>query len=123
QLFIQTKAEKIHNLLDSLDHQQSLVFNKLKDFYRSDSSFAFSLSLIKKTQSAKNEAKLILSLLNVLFWFDLGPLDVYPIFVYFYAYLFVWLPIYLLDKITKLLFVCHRWLKKFEEPLYKRIDS
>ena len=124
QLSAQIETETTSNSLGSLDYQKTSVFNQLKeadDF--PDSDFFLSLSLIKKTQSAKNEAKLILGLLNVLFWFDLGILDLHPIFVYFYAYLLVWLPIYLIDKITQFLIFSHRWLKKFEAPLYKRLDS
>ena len=124
QLFAQIKTKAPRNLLDSSNYHQKSVFNQLKRVdYHSDSDFTFSLTLIKKTQSSKNEAKLILGLLNVLFWFDLGILDLHPIFIYFYAYLLVWLPTYLIEKITQFLVFIHRWLKKFEEPLYKRLDS
>ena len=123
QLFVKIKAETILNLLNNLDYQQTFMFNQLKRDDYSSSHFTFSLSLIKKTQSAKNEAKLILGLLNVLFWFDLGILDMHPIFAYFHGYLLIWLPIYLLNKLTQFLVFSHRWLKKFEQPLYKRLHS
>ena len=149
QLFVQIKNKTTYNLLDSLDYQQTFSFNQLKKFVYSDSdfdyydegfdlfdpydpydsAFTFSLVLIKKTLSAKNEenfAKLVLNLLNVLFiWFDLGILDLHPIFMLTHDYLLVYLylhwPRYLLEKFTQFLHFSYRWLKKFEQPLYGRI--
>ena len=135
QLFIQiNQTETTRNWLDSLDHQQTFVFNQLKQVELTnlyDSDFTFSLALIKKTLSAKNEenlAKLVLNLLNVLFlWFDLAILDLHPIFILAHDYLLVYLylhwPIYLFNKITQFLLFCHRWLKKFERPLYIRLNA
>ena len=133
QLFNQIKTKTTSNWLDSLDYQKMFVFNHLKGFeYKDlDSDFTFSLSLVKKTLSAKNEenfAKLALNLLNVLFlWFDLGILDLHPIFIlthdYLLVYLYLHLPVYLFNKITQFLLFSRRWLKKFEKPLYKRLDA
>ena len=135
QLFIQTISETARNSLDISEYQQTFVFNQVKRISHSDSDsdsdsdshFTFSLSLVKKTQSAKNEANLILGLLNVLFWFDVGILDLHPIFVYFYDYLIIWVPIcllfYLVNQFTRFVLFSHRWLKKFEQPLYKRLDA
>ena len=130
QFFTQIK-KATSNPRDNLEYQQTFVFNQLKRFYfkdsYSDSHFTFRLSLIKKTIYAKNEANLILGLLNVLFWFDVGILDLYPIFIYFYDYLLIWLPIcilyYLLNQITRFVLFSHRWLKKFERPLYIRLNA
>ena len=136
QLFARLKTETTQrNSLISLDYQQTFVSNQFKQvsgfvsLY--DSSFTFSLVLIKKTLWAKNEenfSKLVLNLLNVLFlWFDLGILDLHPIFILTHDYLLVYLylhwPRYLFDKITQFLLFSHRWLKKFEQPLYKRLNS
>ena len=132
QLFTRIKTETTSNLLNNLDYQQTLVFNQFRrvDLY-SDSDFTSNLPLTKKTLSAKNEenlAKLVLNLLNVLFlWFDLGILDLHPIFILAHDYLLIYLylhwPVYLLTQITRFLLFCHRWLKKFEKPLFKRLDS
>jgi hypothetical protein len=87
---------------------------KISDGYGFSSQLIFSLSLVKKTLSARNEAKFLLGLLNVLFWFDLSILDLHPLFVYLYDYLLVYLylhlPVYLLGKLNQfllfLLFTC-----------------
>ena len=127
QLFIQTNTETTRNSRYISEYQQNFVFNQLKQVDYSDSHFTVSLSLIKKTQSAINEANLILGLLNVLFWFDVGILDLHPIFIYFYDYLLIWLPIcilyYLLNQITRFVLFSHRWFKKFEKPLYIRLNA
>ena len=135
QLFTQIKNETNSDPRDNSEYQQTFVFNQLKRFYfndlYSDSHFTFSLSLIKRTIYAKNEenvAKLVLNLLNALFlWFDLGILDLHPIFILTHDYLLVFLylywPLYLLTKITRFLFFSHRWLKKFERPLYIRLNA
>ena len=130
QFFIQINSESTGISLDSLDYQKTFVFNQLRT-KKSDSKFSFDLILIKKILLAKNEenfAKLVLNLLNVLFlWFDLGILDLHPIFILAHDYLLIYLylhwPIYLLTQITRFLLFCHRWLKKFEKPLYERLDS
>ena len=114
------------------DYQQLFFANNLiRAQINSNQDFAFSLVFIKKTLLAKNDenfAKLVLNLLNVLFlWFDLGILDLHPIFMLSHDYLLVYLylhwPVYLLTKITQFMFFSHRWLKKFEQPLYQRLDS
>ena len=114
---------------DNFDYfTQKFVFNQLKDV-TSGPDFTFSLSLIKKSLSIKNDdiAKLVLNLLNLLFlWFDLGILDLHPIFIlthdYLLVYLYLHLPVYLLVKITQFVIFSHRWLKKFEAPLYERLE-
>ena len=130
QLFAKMKAETTRNLFDNSDYTQSFVFNQFKNVSFPD-DFTFNLGLIKKIQSAKNEenaAKLVLNLLNALFlWFDLGPLDLHPIFIFAHDYLLVYLylhwPIYLLTQITRFVLFSHRWLKKFERPLYIRLNA
>ena len=132
QLFIRiNQTEMTSGWLDSLDYQQTSVFNRLKEADKDDTDLILSLALVKKTLSAKNEenlAKLVLNLLNVLFlWFDLGILDLHPIFVLAHDYLLVYLylhwPLYLLTKITQFLFFISKWLKKFEKPLYIRLNA
>ena len=132
QLFIRiNQTETTSGWLDSLDYQKTFIFNELKEADKPDTDLTLSLSLIKKTLSSKNEenlAKLLLNLLNVLFlWFDLGILDLHPIFILTHDYLLVYLyfhwPIYLLTKLTQFLFFISKWLKKFEKPLYKRLNA
>ena len=133
QLFTQIKNETTYNFLDDSDYQQAFVYNQLKkvDFSESLHHFTFSLALIKRTVCAKNDenvAKLVLNLLNTLFiWFDLGILDLHPIFILSHDYLLIYLylhwPLYLLNQITRFVLFSHRWLKKFESPLYKRLDA
>ena len=129
QLSIQIKAETIHNVLDS-NYSQIFVFNYLKEVIDTNSDLTLSLALIKKTFFAKNDelAKFVLNLLNVLFiWYDLGPLDLHPIFILTHDYLLIYLylhwPIYLLNKITQFVIFGRRWLKKFERPLYIRLNA
>ena len=131
QLFTKANTETAHNSMDDSDYYQTFVFNQLKQITYSHSHFTSSLSLIKRTIYAKNEenlAKLVLNLLNALFlWFDLGILDLHPIFILSHDYLLVYLylhwPVYLLTKITRFVFLSHRWLKKFERPLYIRLHA
>ena len=124
QLLIKIRNEKTRNSLGILNHfTQAFVFNSLKRVLYSDSDFTFALVLVKKTQSSKNDAKLILNLLNVLFWFDLSILDLHPVIIYLGNFLLIWLPIYLFKKITQFLFLTDRWLKKFEQPLYERLKA
>ena len=131
QLFIRLKTETTLNLLNNLDYHQTFVFNKLKRIYTDPSFFTFSLSFIKRTLSAKNEenfAKLVLNLLNVLFlWYDLGILDLHPIFILSHDYLLVYLyrhiPFYMLEKITQFLLFSSKWLKKFKTPFYERLHA
>ena len=116
-LFNQVHNITAYSLFDSED-RRTFVTNHLKreDF---GPNFTFSLGLIKKTLWVRNEAKFVLGLLNVLFWFDLGILDVYPIFFYFRDYLFIRLPICLFDVTRQFLLFCCQWFKKFKLRLFK----
>ena len=116
QYFSQVHRVSTPNLLDTSNFQQMFAFNQLKRAPHTDSDLSFSLSLIKKTLSVKNEAKFILGLLNVLFWFDLGILDLHPVFIYCRDYL-------LFGKITQILLFSRKWLKKLEPPLYEFLNS
>ena len=100
------------------DYQQTFFANHLiRTKVESKTDLAFSLAFIKKTLLARNDenfAKLVLNLLNVLFlWFDLGILDLHPIFMlshdYLLVYLYLHLPVYLFTKITQFLLFSHRW--------------
>ena len=98
------------------NYQQQFVNNHLREDKQFDSDFSFSVAFLQKVVSSTNEenlGQLILGLLNVLFiWFDLGVLDLHPVFVHFHGnfliYLYIRLPT----------FVC-RWLKKLKSLLYE----
>ena len=100
--------------------------------FRYDTSrpeFTFNLLFLQRIVFSTNEenfGKLILGLLNVLsIWFDLGILDLHPIFIlshdYLLVQLYLHLPVYLFNKFTQVLTFCDKWLKKFEAPLYERL--
>lgn len=124
-VFSQTQDVTNHNLLDSLNFQQTSVFNHLKkeEIGHPGPDFTFSLASIKKNLLVNNEAKLILGLLNVLFWFNLGILDVHPIIPLLRDYLLVRPPLYLLAKFTQALLFCSKWLKKLKPPLGELLKS
>ena len=114
-------------------YQKTFAFNHLRRLVEEGDSkpdFVFNLVLNEKILSVKNEenpAKLILNLLNALFlWFDLGILDLHPIFTHFHdyvlVYLYLHLPVYLCEKITQLMLFGHKWLKKLEPLLYELLD-
>ena len=109
-------------LFDNSEDRRTFVTNHIKSCY-SGPDITFSLGLIKRTLWVRNEAKFVLSLLNVLFWFDLGILDVYPIFFYFRDYLLIWLPICLFNITRQFLLFCCKWLKKLEQNLYKGFNT
>ena len=120
------QLSRVHNVTTySLLHsaeRKTFVTNHLGTSY-SGPDFTFSLGLIKRTLWVRNEARLVLVLLNVLFWFDLSILDVYPIFHYFRDYLLIWLPTSLFDQITRFLLFCYRLLKKLKLSFYKCFHS
>ena len=117
----------------NLSYRQLLVANHLREdlFFKLKSDFIFSLDFLQKIVSSTNDETfglLILSLLNVLsIWFDLGVLDLHPIFTLSHDYLLVrlylHLPIFLVRKITQVLLITSEWLRKFESPLYERLGS
>ena len=100
------------SLFRNYKHKRTFIFNHLNKRPYSGSDFTFSLRLIRKTQSVKNEAKIILGLLNVLFWFDLAILQLHTIFSYFCNYL--------LAQINQTLDFLNR-LKKLKKSLYARL--
>ena len=122
--------QKIRNKLINFNFRQIFVTNclKTKPF---ESDFNFNMVFMQKIVFSTNEenfGKLLISLFNVLsFWFDLGVLDLYPIFFYLLNYLIpylcIHLPVYFFTKITKFLLFCHKRLKKFKSPLYKRLKA
>ena len=123
QLSSQAPKVDTRSLFGSYEHKRTFFFNHLKEGnYGSRSDYTFSLRLIRKTQTVKNEAKLILGLLNVLFWFDLAILDLHTILVYLRDLLLIRVPLYLLDKINRILSFFSNWLKKFKQPLYARLE-
>jgi hypothetical protein len=122
QFSSQVHSVSTPNLLDNSVFEKAFFVNQLRRTDYTDSDLTFSLSLIKKTLSVKNEAKFILGLLNVLFWFDLGILDLHPVFIYCRDYLLIFLPLYLFGKITQILLFSRKWLKKFEPLLYELLE-
>ena len=96
-----------------------------------DSDFTFNLSFLQKIVSLANEENfgiLILSLLNLFsIWFDLGVLDLHPFFPLFHDYLLVclylYLPVFLFDKISQLRVFTINWLKKIKSPLNELLES
>ena len=121
------QLNQVHNvttysLFDNSEDRSTFVTNHLRVGF-SGSDITFSLGLIKRTLWVRNEAKFVLSLLNVLFWFDLSILDVYPIFIYFRDYLLIWLPIFFFDIATRFLLICCQCLKKLKPNLFKCFNS
>lgn len=126
QFLNQVQNMNSYNLLDNLDYSQTSTFNLLKG-ERAGPHFTFSLDFIKKTLSVKNDATLILGLLNVPFWFDLAILDLHLAFsyllTYFRDYILIWLPLFLLVKFIQILSFCCKWLRIFEPLLYKNLKA
>ena len=124
-------ARKGANKKTDLNYQQTFIDNHLREDPKLGSDFAFILVFLQKVVSSTNEenlGQLILSLLNVLsIWFDLEVLDLHPILPlchdYLLIYLYFHLPRFLSNKITQFLLFACKWLKKFESPLYKRLDA
>ena len=118
QLF---SVQKDLNNRTNLNHEQMFVVNHLESEPLSfRPNFSFNLIFLQKIVASTNEdnfGKLILGLLNVLFiWFNKCVLDLHPIFIPFRDYL-LWLPVFLFRKITQILFVSRKRLKKFKAPL------
>ena len=111
------------NQLINLSYQQMFVANHLRREFNglgahaevSVSDFTFSLVFLQKIVHSSNEetfSKLILSLLNLLFfWFDLGVLDLHLVLVRLHRYL------NFPDKIKRFLLSTCKQLKKFKRRL------
>ena len=100
-------------------HQQLFVTNHLRAFNESESDFVFILDFLQKIVCSTNEenfGKLVLSLINLLsIWFDLGVLDLHPVFVYFGS------PSIIFGRISQFLHLNYNWLKKKKKLLYKLV--
>lgn len=115
--------------LTDLSYKQLIVVNHLKQSNYFGQDFRLDLNPLQKiifSTNRNNFGKLILGLLNMLFiWFDLGVLDMHPIFIlshdYFLVYLYCHLPIFFFIKFTQLLIFSHNLLKFFETPLYESL--
>ena len=117
------------NKRTNLNYRQMFVTNHLiDDDFKFD--FNFQLVFLRRITHSTNEvnnATLTLAVLNLLtLWLELGVLDLRPFLVrldeHFLIYLYLHLPIILLRKLIKVLLFCCRWLKKFKQPLYDRIN-
>ena len=120
--------KKNRNKRNDMNYRQLVVSNHIRK-KDSGSQIIFNLVFLQKIVSSTNEENLgmlILSLLNVLsIWFDLGVLDLHPIFSLFHdhilLYLYLHLPVFLFGKINQALILSSNWLKKFELPLYEKL--
>ena len=110
----QTQDIDTRSLFDNYEQKRTFVFNHLNHRYYPGPDFKFSLRLIKKSQSIKNEAKLILGLLNVLFWFDLAILDLHKTLIYLRDYLLV--------KINQILGLFLKRLEELNRLLYDLLE-
>lgn len=129
-LFEQLNSVELNRNKRTASNYQLLVNNHLKMVEKLGAQFTYNLAFLQKIVLSTNEENigmLLLGLLNVLcIWFDLGVLDIHPVFGlshdYFLVYLYLHFPVFLFDKISQFLLFSSKWLRKFELPLYELID-